>query len=122
MVEINKLLPVLASLAAFALPFPVAASPSATDLADHLKTSKALYYGSWRCPACITQTRLFGDAANKLPYVECAKPKELPIQAAACKTAEIRAYPTWILENGERREGVQTLEQLKIWTSMPDRP
>ena len=122
MVEINKLLPVLASLAALALPFPVAASPNATDMAVHLKTSKALYYGSWRCPACITQTKLFGDAANKLPYVECAKPKELPIQAAACKTAEIRAYPTWILENGERREGVQTLEQLKIWTSMPDRP
>ena len=122
MVEINKLLPVLASLAAFALPFPVPASPGATDLAEHLKTSKALYYGSWRCPACNTQSKLFGDAANKLPYVECEKPKELPIQAAACKTAEIRAYPTWILENGERREGVQTLEQLKVWTSMPARP
>ena len=122
MLKINKLLPVLASLAAFALPFPVAASPNATDLADHLKTSKALYYGSWRCPACITQTRLFGDAANNLPYVECGKPKDLPIQRAACQTAEIRAYPTWILENGERREGVQTLEQLKVWTSMPGRP
>ena len=122
MVEISKLLPVLASLAALALPFPAAAAPNPTDLANHLSTSKALYYGSWRCPACITQTRLFGDAANTLPYVECAKPKELPIQAAACKTAEIRAYPTWILENGERREGVQTLEQLKAWTSMPARP
>ena len=122
MVEISKLLPVLASLTALALPFPAAASPDPTELADHLSTSKALYYGSWRCPACSTQTGLFCYAANKLPYVECAKPKELPIQAAACKTAEIRAYPTWILENGERREGVQTLEQLKIWTSMPDRP
>jgi hypothetical protein len=65
---------------------------------------------------------MFGDAAVKLPYVECAKPKGLPIQAAACRTAEIRAYPTWILENGERREGVQTLEQLKVWSSMPARP
>ena len=122
MVVISKSLPVLASLAALALPFQVAASPNPTDLADHLSTSKALYYGSWRCPACITQTGLFGDAANKLPYVECAKPKDLPIQAAACQTAEIRAYPTWILKNGERREGVQTLEQLKVWTSMPGRP
>ena len=122
MVEISKLLPLLASLAAITLPFPAAASPEPAELADHLSRSKALYYGSWRCPACMTQTELFGDAANKLPYVECAKPKELPIQAAACQTAKIRAYPTWILENGERREGVQTLEQLKVWASMPARP
>ncbi len=122
MVEISKMLPVVASLAALVLPFQVAAAPNPAELADHLRESKALYYGSWRCPACITQTRLFGDAANKLPYVECAKPKELPIQAAACQTAEIRAYPTWILESGERREGVQTLEELRVWTSMPARP
>ena len=122
MVEISKLLPLMASLAAIALPLATAASPDPAELADHLSTSKALYYGSWRCPACITQTGLFGDAANKLPYVECAKPKDLPIQAAACQTAEIQAYPTWILKNGERREGVQTLEQLKVWTSMPGRP
>ena len=122
MVEISKLLPLMASLAAIALPLAAAASPDPAELADHLSTSKALYYGSWRCPACITQTGLFGDAASKLPYVECTKPKDLPIQAAACQTAEIQAYPTWILKNGERREGVQTLEQLKVWTSMPSRP
>ena len=122
MVELSKLLPVLASLAAIALPFHAAASPDPAELADHLSSIKALYYGSWSCPACRAQTGLFGDAANKLPYVECGKPKDLPIQAAACQTAEIRAYPTWILENGERREGVQTLEQLKVWTSMPARP
>ncbi|ABI47406.1 hypothetical protein [Synechococcus sp. CC9311] len=122
MVEISKLLPVLASLAAITLPIHAAASPDPAELADHLSSSKAMYYGSWRCPACIKQTELFGDAANKLPYVECAKPKEMPAQAAACQTAEIRAYPTWILENGQRRIGVQTLEQLKVWTSMPSRP
>ena len=122
MVEISKMLPLVASLAALVLPFQVAAAPNPAELADHLSESKVLYYGSWRCPACITQNRLFGDAANKIPYVECAKPKELPIQAAACQTAEIRAYPTWILESGERREGVQTLEELRVWTSMPARP
>ena len=122
MVVISKSLPVLASLAALALPFQVAASPNPTDLADHLSTSKALYYGSWRCPACNAQAKLFGDAKSKLPYVECAKTRELPIQAAACKTAEIDAYPTWIHPNGERRVGVQTLKQLEVWTSMPSNP
>jgi len=50
--------------------------------------------------------------------VECAKPEELPQQAAACQAAEIRAYPTWILPNGERRVGVQSLEELQVWSGM----
>lgn len=97
-------------------------APDPAALADHLSETKVLYYGSWRCPACQYQGRLFGDAAERLPYVECGKPKELPIQAASCKTAEIRAYPTWILPSGERREGVQSLEQLQIWSGMSPAP
>ena len=71
----------------------VNAAPDPAALADHLKASKVVYYGSWRCSACQYQGRLFGDAVNRLPYVECAKPDEFPIQAAACQTAEIRAFP-----------------------------
>ena len=91
-------------------------------LADHLSQTKVLYYGSWRCPACQYQGRLFGEAAVRLPYVECGKPRELPIQAAACKREGIRAYPTWILPSDERREGVQTLEDLRIWSGMSRNP
>lgn len=98
------------------------AAPDPAALADHLSETKVLYYGSWRCPACQAQGRLFGDAVNQLPYVECAKPQELPIQAAACKTAQIRAYPTWILPSGERREGVQSLEELQVWSGMSTTP
>ena len=98
------------------------ADPEPGALADFLSQTKVTYYGSWRCPACQYQGRLFGDAAVRLPYVECGKPKELPIQAAACKRQEILAYPTWILPNGERREGVQSLEDLKIWSGMPRNP
>ena len=98
------------------------AGPDPGALADFLSRTKVIYYGSWRCPACQYQARLFGDAAIRLPYVECGKPEELPIQAAACKQEEIRAYPTWILPNGERREGVQSLEDLRIWSGMPRTP
>ena len=98
------------------------AAPDPGALADHLSRSQVTYYGSWRCPACQYQGRLFGDAVVRLPYVECGKPKELPIQAAACQQAEIRAYPTWILANGERREGVQSLETLQIWSGMSRNP
>lgn len=100
----------------------VNAAPDAAALADHLKASKVVYYGSWRCSACQYQGRLFGDAVNRLPYVECAKPEEFPIQAAACQTAEIRAYPTWILPNGDRRVGVQSLEELQRWSGMSPSP
>ena len=98
------------------------AGPDPGALADFLSRTKVTYYGSWRCPACQHQGRLFGEAAMRLPYVECAKPKELPIQAAACKQEEIQAYPTWILPNGERRVGVQSLEDLSIWSGMPRTP
>lgn len=94
------------------------AQPDPGALADHLSRTKVMYYGSWRCPACQYQGRLFGEAAVRLPYVECGKPKELPIQAAACKREKIRAYPTWILPNGERRKGVQSLEDLQNWSGM----
>ena len=100
----------------------VNAAPDPTALADYLRASKILYYGSWRCSACQYQGRLFGEAVNRLPYVECAKPDEFPIQAAACQTAEIRAYPTWILPNGDRRVGVQSLEELQRWSGMSANP
>jgi len=100
----------------------VHSAPDPATLADHLTETKVLYYGSWRCPACQAQGRLFGEAVTRLPYVECAKPKELPIQAAACKSAEIRAYPTWILPTGERREGVQSLEELQVWSGLNKTP
>ena len=98
------------------------ADPDPGALADFLSQTKVTYYGSWRCPACQYQGRLFGDAAGRLPYVECGKPKELPIHAAACNRQELLANPTWILPNGERREGVQSLEDLKIWSGMPRNP
>ena len=100
----------------------VQAGPDPGALADHLSQTKVMYYGSWRCPACQYQGRLFGEAATRLPYVECGKPKELPIQAAACQQEEIRRYPTWIPPNGERKEGVQSLEDLEIWSGMGQKP
>ena len=92
-------------------------------LVRHLNTIGAVFYGSWSCPACFFQKNLFGQQASTiLNYVECGKPKQLPEQSAACVKAEIQAYPTWILEDGQRREGVQSIEELAIWTKMPASP
>ena len=88
-------------------------------VARHLKAIGAVFYGSWSCPACFRQMSLFGRlAGSEVPYVECRKPKQLPKQAAACMKAEVRAYPTWVLPDGDRREGIQSIEALAIWTQL----
>ena len=51
-------------------------------------------------------------------YVECRKPKQLPEQAEACNAAEIRAYPTWVLPDGRRKVGVQSLDALSRWSGL----
>jgi len=95
-------------------------TPTQIQLADELTDMGMKYYGSYRCPACHYQGRLFGrSAVKRLPYVECTKPESLPEQAQACRTAKIRAFPTWIHPSGERREGVQSLTELRLWIEQP---
>ena len=94
-------------------------STEAIQLADHLRKIGAQFYGSWTCPACFRQMNLFGKQAGAdVPYVECRKPKKLPQQAAACTTAKIRAYPTWVMPDGSRREGIQSLSDLASWSGL----
>ena len=100
-------------------PLPTS-TPAQVQLADDLQQAGLKYYGSWRCPACHYQGRLFGkEATARLPYVECAKPEELPLEAMTCRAVSIRAYPTWIHPSGERREGVQSLQALEAWLNTP---
>ena len=94
-------------------------SPQALELTQHLKAIEARFYGAWTCPACFKQMNLFGKQAGAdVPYVECRKPKQLPEQAEACNAAEIRAYPTWVLPDGRRKVGVQSLEALSRWSGL----
>ncbi len=93
-----------------------AVSPSTQGqlaLVEHLNMVGAIFYGAWWCPHCFHQKNLFGtEAGARLPYVECDR------DAAGrqrCQDAQIRAYPTWEL-NGEKREGVLSLEELTTWS------
>jgi len=93
-----------------------AVSPSTPEqmaLVEHLRLKGAVFYGAWWCPHCFHQKNLFGtEAGQRLPYVECDKDDA---GRQRCAAASIRAFPTWDL-NGERREGVHTLEELKLWS------
>ena len=94
-------------------------SHQALELTQHLKAMGAKFYGAWTCPACCKQMNLFGKQAGaQVPYVECRKPKKLPKQAASCDANGIRAYPTWVLRDGSRREGIQSIEALSSWSGL----
>jgi uncharacterized membrane protein/glutaredoxin len=82
-------------------------------LADHLRDTGAVFYGTYWCPHCQNQKRMFGAAASRLPYVEC-DPGGSNAQPAACQAAGVKAYPTWIV-NGQRIEGeVQPAELARL--------
>ena len=91
----------------------------ATRLAEHLQRIGARFYGSWSCPACFKQMNLFGKQGGAIvPYIECTQAKKRPQQAELCRAAGIKAYPTWELPNGERREGIQSIADLSAWSGL----
>jgi len=93
-----------------------ASSPSQLALVEILVRKGVVFYGAWWCGHCAHQKSLFGaEAASKLPYVECDKDDPGRLR---CQTAKIRAFPTWDYK-GERREGVQELEELRVWVGAP---
>ena len=93
----------------------------ALALAIQIRDAGAQIFGSWRCPACFQQMSIIGkQAGTQIYYVECDKPKERPKERAPCEEAQINAVPTWTLPNGERRVGIQKLEELSRWAELND--
>jgi protein-disulfide isomerase len=68
-------------------------------------------YGSFLCPHCDDQKKLFGSSFRYVPYVECSMRGSRQM-TFPCMAAQIRFTPTWIFANGERLTGVQPLKDL----------
>jgi uncharacterized membrane protein len=86
--------------------------PDVRALAEHLAEQDVVFYGASWCPHCQQQKALFGASADRLPYVECSLGGPNAPQAAACRTAGVRSYPTWVI-NGRAYVGeVLSLAQL----------
>jgi len=90
---------------------PAVEDPSARAVAIHLATIGAKMYGAYWCPHCQDQKRLFGASASRLPYIECSSGGPGSPQTAACRDAQIKTYPTWVI-NGIKTEEVMTVQQL----------
>jgi len=82
------------------------------EFAQCLGEKGAVFYGAFWCPNCQNQKTMFGRSSKKLPYVECSTP-DGKRQISECREKGIEAYPTWIFENGEKIEGVVSLEDLR---------
>ena len=96
-----------------------ASTAQALNLSEHLSRIGAHFYGACSCPACVRQMKLLGkQAAAPVPYVGCRMPEQRPKEAAACREAEVRAYPIWLLSDGQRREGVQSINELSRWSGL----
>lgn len=90
-------------------PLPADASYEAR-LANHLAEEGAAMYGAFWCPHCTDQKELFGEAVDRVPYVEC-DPEGENAQPDLCAAKEIKGYPTWEID-GEFYPGTQSLEEL----------
>lgn len=83
-----------------------------------LAEKKAVMYGSYLCPHCDDQRKLFGASFRYVAYVECSVPGSRQV-TFPCMAEQIRYTPTWIFQDGERRVGLQSLEALSQKTGCP---
>jgi hypothetical protein len=87
-----------------------------TEFAQCLSDKGAKFYGAFWCPHCAEQKALFGDAVDKLPYVECST-QDRQNQTQVCIDAGIKSYPTWIFSDNTTLPGLASLEKLSEVTT-----
>lgn len=90
--------------------------PTITGLDDFAKclTDKGtVMYGAAWCSHCQNTKRTFGESFQYIKYVEC------PVETQVCIEKQINGYPTWILGDGTKLEGEQSLDNLSKLTSCP---
>ena len=86
------------------------------EFAKCLGENGAIFYGTFWCPHCQNQKKMFGKSAKYLPYVECSTPNGQS-QLAVCKNKNIESYPTWEFSDNSRLSGEVSLTKLSEKTS-----
>jgi glutaredoxin len=81
------------------------------DFAKCLTGKNVTMYGAAWCSHCQNTKRTFGSSFQYINYVEC------PQNAQLCLDKGVNGYPTWILGDGTKLEGEQSLTDLSEKTS-----
>jgi phage baseplate assembly protein gpV len=79
--------------------------------AQCLASKQARMYGAYWCPHCAEQKEMFATSFHYVLYVECGIPGSRD-EAPVCKDAGIKHFPTWQFADGERQEGILSLQIL----------
>ncbi len=88
-------------------------------LAGCLTANGAKFYGAYWCTHCERQKEEFGDAAGRLPFVECGVEGDVSLQSDACRDAGITSYPTWVFADGTQKVGELSFEKLAELSECP---
>jgi hypothetical protein len=80
------------------------------DFASCLKNKGIKYYHSFECPHCKQQDELFNSAKQYLNLIECGALSGEDWEI--CSKDNVHSVPMWIMPNGERLQGIQTLKTL----------
>ncbi len=64
--------------------------------------------GTMECPACQKQRALFGKSFEFINFKDCDRESEW------CESNGIISYPTWVLPDGKKVRGVQTIKPLSV--------
>lgn len=82
------------------------------ELAKWLDQQGFEMYGADWCAACTQQKDLLEDGGDYLPYTNIALDNASRSQDPQFASLNIDSYPTWILPNGDRLIGVQSVQTL----------
>ncbi|MCW9054698.1 MAG: hypothetical protein OQJ98_01830 [Candidatus Pacebacteria bacterium] len=74
------------------------------EFAQCITDSGTKFYGTFWCPHCQNQKKVFGSSEKFLPYIECSTPNG-QAQLQICKDAGVMGYPTWEFPDGSRLTG-----------------
>lgn len=80
------------------------------SLAKYLGSRGAVMYGSFKCPHCNDQKKMFGSAFKYIGYVEC-HPQGPEANPSLCTARGIRNFPTWEI-NGNYYQGALSMQRL----------
>lgn len=88
-------------------------------LAQCLTDRGVRLFGTYTCPWCVRQRELFGQAAEYLPYVECAPDRATEQELALCQEFGVTSVPDWRFPDGTQQMGMQTVERLAELSGCP---
>ncbi len=83
-----------------------------TNFAKCLTEKGVAMYGTERCPHCIEQKALFGQAFKFVKYVDC------DYEYDKCIEKGVKYTPTWDI-NGTNVTGLQSIEKLSQLSGCP---